>query len=283
MDDVPDSSRFRATSEPPPDLDDDIDVTGLPSSSSRPDLGKLSVLPVQEYSWEWGAFPQPSPMKTTFGFGAGPIVGNGDLFGQSRAKTWGKSASKHNSKRLGGLSLGTLDPVGENEGKGTRSRSVPPDVDGSPSRLKKDRRPLPHLDPDSDIGEALDRIYEGQYGSGGRLSNDPSDPTVFILRITQQRIEFELSIMYSEEDPSSTASDLEDGGRGRRNREGSSGGVLAAVDLTGIDEMERARRFDEGKVTFERFISEENLVNDPRLVIRWAGDQYVLSSFFSLF
>src|ERR1700722_4550716 len=24
-------------------------------------------LPVQEYSWEWGAFPQPSPMDTAFG------------------------------------------------------------------------------------------------------------------------------------------------------------------------------------------------------------------------
>ena len=42
----------RATSEPPPDINSDSDASPLPSIPQR-----------QEYSWEWGAFPQPSNIK----------------------------------------------------------------------------------------------------------------------------------------------------------------------------------------------------------------------------
>ena len=42
----------RATSEPPPDTNPVNDTNSLPSIPQR-----------QEYSWEWGAFPQPSTLK----------------------------------------------------------------------------------------------------------------------------------------------------------------------------------------------------------------------------
>lgn len=78
--------RLRATSEPPPDLDDH--TRPLPdsefiyehhdtSSSSKTKANFGMKLPplsasssdVQQYSWEWGAFPTPSPIKTTFAKG----------------------------------------------------------------------------------------------------------------------------------------------------------------------------------------------------------------------
>lgn len=78
--------RLRATSEPPPDRDDHIrppsDAEFIydhhhasSSSNTKTGLGmklpplSLSSSGVQEYSWEWGAFPTPSPMKTTFAKG----------------------------------------------------------------------------------------------------------------------------------------------------------------------------------------------------------------------
>lgn len=92
--------RLRATSEPPPDLDDH--TRPLPesefiyehrdtSSSSKAKTKFGMKLPplsasssdVQQYSWEWGAFPTPSPMKTTFAKG-----------GRLDAMPW-KSKTKH--------------------------------------------------------------------------------------------------------------------------------------------------------------------------------------------
>jgi len=46
---------LRATSEPP-----------LDAPSNPPRLLRTHTNPMQEYSWEWGNFPQPSPMQTTF-------------------------------------------------------------------------------------------------------------------------------------------------------------------------------------------------------------------------
>ncbi|KAF5363254.1 hypothetical protein D9756_000224 [Leucocoprinus leucothites] len=80
--------RLRATSEPPPELEDHIrpptdaefiydDNNDATPSSSKKKSGDGLKSPhlaspspgVQEYSWEWGAFPTPSPVKTTFGKG----------------------------------------------------------------------------------------------------------------------------------------------------------------------------------------------------------------------
>src|ERR1700691_2993002 len=106
-------SNLRATSEPPPDRDEQQphDVRDGPS---------LPPMPVQEYSWEWGAFPQPSPMKKSFG------------------------KSRFDSiKGKGKARLDTLDSEDDMELPTNidedlpelclmRSQSVPPELDGSP-------------------------------------------------------------------------------------------------------------------------------------------------------
>jgi phosphatidate phosphatase LPIN len=56
--------------------------------------------------------------------------------------------------------------------------------------------------------------------------------------------------------------------RGRKNRDGLSGGIRV---FNGRDEVETARIFDKGKVNYQRFLDDEAVVNDERLVIRWGG------------
>jgi len=60
---------IRATSEPPPDMEEE----NRPPSSIPSHIRHLSrplnvpTLSGDEYLWEWGGFPQKSPLKTTFG------------------------------------------------------------------------------------------------------------------------------------------------------------------------------------------------------------------------
>lgn len=158
--DIPQS--YRATSEPPPDLDDHQDGRD----------GTLSI-PVQEYSWEWGAFPQPSPMKPSFGKGRFDI-----------AKT--KRLEPLDSEDDIELQL-NIDEEPPAMGI-LRSQSVPPELDGSPS-LK--RRELPTLDAQED-GQRQD---PRSFGAGGRLTSSRSDPTRFRVHIEGKTVAFELSIV----------------------------------------------------------------------------------------
>ncbi|KAF9031796.1 LNS2-domain-containing protein [Hymenopellis radicata] len=165
---------MRATSEPPPDHE--VEQVAPPLSLPKLNVGP----PAQEYSWEWGAFPQPSPMKATFGKG-GRIEDN--------TVTWSKGKSKSIGNRL--------EAVEESEG---RSRSVPPTTRGK----GKERQTFPSVEVGQE-GQALDQ--ETHYGAGGRLSVSPSDPTKFRVSIEGRRIDFELSLISDEEDR-----------RGRRTR-----------------------------------------------------------------
>ncbi|THV08237.1 LNS2-domain-containing protein [Dendrothele bispora CBS 962.96] len=267
---------FRAASEPPPDILDLSYPSSLPNpsissgsiGSSRPKgtSSQLSILtPVQEYSWEWGAFPQPSPMKPTFnksglkrGIG---VFGEDDSYGQvfsGRLTNSPKGTSRH------------LD-LGEGSDDEGRSRSVPPQLDGSPR-----------------IGRKIlteEKLLPEGYGAGGRLRPSKSDPTKLRVMIEGRKVDFELSLVQyddhiivereEEEEPAE-----EEENRGRRDRAGSRRGVQVRVyspdgRWKGIDEFETARLFDKGKVTFQRFIEDSNVVEDPRLVIRWPGDQYI--------
>ncbi|KAI9000775.1 LNS2-domain-containing protein [Trametes punicea] len=87
---------FRATSEPPPDHDDypastsrlanSATVTRTPSASTapRPHLPTLPTVPTsdtEEYTWDWGNFPQKTPVRTTFPHALGH--GHGHLSGTS--------------------------------------------------------------------------------------------------------------------------------------------------------------------------------------------------------
>ncbi|KAL4264491.1 lipin family protein [Pleurotus pulmonarius] len=159
----------RATSEPPPDFEEE--VTPPPGSvSSKPNQLTISP-PVQAYSWEWGAFPQPSPMTATF-----------------------------------------KDMANRESGDHHRSRSVPPVIDDV-ATLRGD-------EDSSDDEDPLDHQAAAGYGAGGRLAPNA--------------------------------------------------GVFHTPD-----ELEAARTFEEGRIEYSRFLDDGQLVDDPKLVIRWAGDHYI--------
>jgi phosphatidate phosphatase LPIN len=70
----------RATSEPPPELDEVNSVTSIRrfgtqarrqapiASSEHPSSLKLVMPETEEYSWEWGNFPQKTPVWTAFNY-----------------------------------------------------------------------------------------------------------------------------------------------------------------------------------------------------------------------
>ena len=125
----------------------------------------------------------------------------------------------------------------------TRSQSVPPELDGSPTT---NRRELPTQDiPLEGTGHEF-----GTFGAGGRLTSSRKNPARFGVFIEGKNVAFELSILDTDE---------------------SKGGNRKVFD--GRDEVEAARLFDKGKVDYRRFLDDESVVHDERLVIKWAGGQ----------
>jgi hypothetical protein len=137
-----------------------------------------------------------------------------------------------------------------------RSRSVPPDLNGSPAR-QKGRIYKEYEDVESeDDSEVEEGIRAGRWerqsfphvdGFGpstyaGILSISQDDGTSLVLSIDGRRIDFQLSLVSFEE--------IKDG-----------------------DDM--GQLFDQYLVTFDRFVEDESVVQDPRLVMRWGGHQYV--------
>jgi phosphatidate phosphatase LPIN len=112
------------------------------------------------------------------------------------------------------------------------------------------------------------------YGAGGRLSASEADPTQFTVAIEGKKVGFELSIVSP--DSASDGEESESVARGRRDRDGASGGTRV---FNRRDEVEAARLFGKGQIDLNRFLEDETVVNDPQLVIRWAGDQSVFSHF----
>ncbi|KAG8219028.1 Lipin/Ned1/Smp2-domain-containing protein [Butyriboletus roseoflavus] len=144
-------------------------------SESPDDLtaeGGSTSLQVQEYSWEWGSFPQPSPLQPHF---TPPVLkGNGD---------------------------DTRPEVDEDELILKRSHSVPPELEGSPHTI---RSPLPLAD-DHDDQPPSPHVYQepGEYkdekpfGSNGRITARHDDQTKFQVWIDGTMDEFELSLVAS--------------------------------------------------------------------------------------
>ncbi|KAG5639717.1 hypothetical protein H0H81_005900 [Sphagnurus paluster] len=263
----------RAASEPPRDAEDHTRPQAQASSSK---LSLAPLNPVQEYSWEWGAFPQPSPMKSSFGKG-GRIEGT-----LSRSWTNGKGKAD-----LSSTDIAEFDEAEEESGHGHehehehgRSRSVPPELEGSP---KRDRR-VRELVEDHEEHESGKVVAEDEeivsFGQGGTLKPSKQDSGRFILQIEDRTVTFELSIVSSlaegGEDHDGPLSEPEESTgsedfRGRRNRHGRLGGKLFKTR----DEVEAARLFAQGKIDFKTFLEDDDIVRDPRLVIRWADDQYI--------
>ncbi|KAJ7930124.1 nuclear elongation and deformation protein 1 [Mycena leptocephala] len=268
--------------------------TPSPTTHSHPEekprMGALPKLDV-EYSWEWGAFPQPSPMKTSFGVGGRAEGGMGS--GKEVAATWGRS-SRAKASRMGVLDMGVdlrdmpeeeedAEPAAGGSGSGARSRSVPPALDGSPSRTRRRRRERGMADQYEDDGVVGGGLTDSPvvtdevvgYGAGGRLSASESDPAKFTVAIEGRKVGFELSLV---SDTASDGEESESDVRGRKDRDGASGGTRVLRVFNRRDEVEAARLFGEGQIDLNRFLEDETVVSDPRLVIRWAGDQYITRS-----
>ncbi|KIK96054.1 hypothetical protein PAXRUDRAFT_826363 [Paxillus rubicundulus Ve08.2h10] len=186
--------------------------------------GSGSSLSVQEYSWEWGAFPQPSPHKVHFT--PSPLKGKVKLGDEMRQE------------------------VDEAELMLIRSRSVPPELEGSPHTT---RSPLPPPDDQNNeppLSLPLHREPEADrdetgFGSGGQMIARRDNQTKFQVWIEGNTVEFELSLV-------------------------SSRGVFH-----GRDEVEAARAFEQGMIDYPMLMADKSLARDERLVIRWTGGQYI--------
>lgn len=150
-----------------------------------------------------------------------------------------------------------------------RSQSVPPQLEGSPVRVKKRRsREVREFEDAAgrEAGREAGAVDElGKvFGAGGILSARKSDGARFLLTIEGREVAFEMSLVPIEEEEI----------RGRRNRNGRTFGVHLSE---GRDEVETSRLFEKGRIDFDTFLDDESIVHDPKLVIRWAGDQYVVN------
>lgn len=183
--------------------------------------GGGAPLPVQEYSWDWGGFPQPSPLQGHFSPSA-----------------------------LKGRADDTRPEVDEDELILKRSRSVPPELEGSPHTI---RSPLPRVDSHDDEMplQQLVKQEPGEYGneepfgSSGRITARHGDPTKFQVWLDGTLVDFELSLVAWQD-----------------------------VFHNG-DESESSRTFEQGIVNYAQLMADENLVRDERLVVRWTGKQYI--------
>lgn len=221
------ASALRATSEPPPEIQIEP-ASPLVSSSQTPSM--------QEYSWEWGAFPQPSPQRASFGKG-----GRMDLRQTDRSRL---STLSHHAK----LDEWKSDQLHSAHG---RSRSVPPDLAGSPTR-QNGRIYKEYEDFESENDPEMEgATREGRWerdsfpyvewiGHSGCLGGQ--DDGSLVLAVDGKKFCFQLSLASFE--------DLKDG-----------------------DDM--GDLFDQYLVNFDRFMEDDSVVQDPRLVMRWGGHQYV--------
>ena len=183
--------------------------------------GGGASLPVQEYSWEWGAFPQPSPLQTRFT--PSVLKGKGD---DARPE------------------------IDEDELILKRSRSVPPELEGSPHTILS---PLPHVDDQDNepplqplVTQEPDEYKDGKpFGSSGRITARHDDQTKFQVWMDGTSVDFELSLVASRD------------------------------AFHSRDEVASARTFEEGIIDYAQLMADESLVRDERLVMRWTGTQYI--------
>ncbi|TRM67941.1 Lipin/Ned1/Smp2-domain-containing protein [Schizophyllum amplum] len=221
----------RATSEPPPDIEEHTEIY-YPRTPTQQHPHS------QEYSWDWGAFPQASPMKPSFSR-AGRVETGKDLGTPlTRAALQGKSRQAANAD-----SQNDLDDVDDEEimskHRPHRSRSVPPLTDGPAA--SRQRLSIPEITTEDADEE------EDVYGSGGVVRPSKRHPFGFVITMEGKRATFEISLVDD----------------------------VTADAFHKLDEVDAALRFNEHGIDFERFLDDESVVHDPRLVLRWSGDQYI--------
>lgn len=255
----PSTHIIRATSEPPPDFEIHPHI---PSEPQQPPA-------LQEYSWEWGAFPQPSPMGSSFNIPAR------DLATWSKGKTKSKIALYPTESHRPDGSESDSDDLPAHLHDHGRSRSVPPGLEGSPKQLKKVREPFSKtfLSPSEDDDDlvpltGVQDLTIAAISAGGRLLPSKTDPSRFVLVLDGKKMTFELSIV----SPVAVDDGEESATRGRRKRDGGVGGVLV---FDGRSSAEEERLFERGKLDFQQFLDNAEDAHNPNLVIRWAPNQYV--------
>ena len=161
--------------------------------------------------------------------------------------------------------MNTLLTSGSNPGERTeeqrhgthgRSKSVPPMLDG-PSK-QKGRQCKEYEDFEGQDGETGEEEIGRRTGSffledlrwisdcGATLNASRDDTSLFVFPINDKKVVFQLSLVSYED-------------------------VKNGVQL--------AQLFNKFLIEFERFLDDESVIQDPRLVIRWGEDQYVLSTF----
>ena len=163
--------------------------------------------------WEWGAFPQRSPVVEMF-----------EPRGLRAAKPrWkGKGREEFDVHEL------------------SRAQSEPPALDEG----ERTARPVPAPE-DEGAGD-------GVLGAGGRLVRDRADPARMGVWLDGRTVWFEMAVV----EPV-----LLKKANGRK-------GALGE-----LEEMDAAEVFDKDKVTLERFLDDETILEEPGLVLRWAGDR----------
>ncbi len=178
--------------------------SGPESRSHLPSLPSIRTSTTEEYTWDWGNFPQKTPIRSSFGLNHGP------------------GASVDLTRKVKG-----------------RLMSEAPGAQYARARAAAER--------------------EGQddstsYGNGGQLTIDKNDSTRFRVFIEGRTVEFEIAIV----PPVS----LQASEQGKKSHAGT---------LDGDDEVQDEHRFEEHKVDFERFLSDESVVYDDNLVLLWGN------------
>lgn len=106
-------------------------------------------------------------------------------------------------------------------------------------------------------------VVESSFGLGGRLVPDAEDDSIFWVDIEGKQFMFQLSLC----GPLSASIADADGdgvGAGGRKDVPSDG-----TEIGEVDEVGDAAKFEDGKITFERFASNASLLDRDDLVIRW--------------
>ncbi|KAG2135740.1 Lipin/Ned1/Smp2-domain-containing protein [Suillus bovinus] len=200
-----------------------------PVSESQEDV------PLPQYSWEWGAFPQPSPMTTHF-----------------------------SSTHL--LRMGTVDEHASSDFDAeeflTRSRSVPLELEGSPHTIRsslppQDETHTPEDEQEHDVGrdQLPLPLPEHRFGSGGVLTTYPSDSRTFLVHIEGQALSFSLSLVPTSKRGIFHGSD-----------------EVEVVRLFEAGRIDYRQLVSEEVVIGE---VRTRVVEDEGLVIKWAGGQYI--------
>lgn len=151
------------------------------------------------YQWDWGSFPQPSPLKPEF----------------TITRADGHTHDGHRS----------ISVPRHHETESTSHQSTP-----NRTRTSTTAYPSPPSTPTSPEHSS------SLFGECADLTADENNGRRFLVTIGDRTYEFALSIC-----------ELGDG----------------------VDEIEDAKRFKDGQVSFRRFIKFPAVIQDKNLVIRW--------------